>query len=449
MHVSAKHAVLPLLLALTGGAFAADGDGAVLTGAQAFGDWHGDAPGVRRLIKPEDLPAPMLTQSASNGPDKVVMPADAKPKVPEGFSIEMIASGLKGPRVIRVAPNGDVFVADSKANRVLVYRMADGSAKPEKEGVFAEGLHQPYGIAFYPPGPNPEWVYVANSNSIVRFAYKSGALKASGKAETLVEGIPQVHHWTRDLAFSADGKTMYLSVGSGSNVALDMAPAPYDGGLEGWKKNKPLGATWDTEERRADVLAFDPDGKNERSVATGLRNCSGMTLQPATGALWCVVNERDELGDDTPFEYATRVKQGAFYGWPWYYIGSNEDPRHKGDRPDLAGQVTVPDVLFQAHSAPLGIAFYTGEGFPAAYKGDAFVTFHGSWNRDKRTGYKVVRMLFKDAKPTGEYQDFITGFVVSDSQVWGRPVGVATAKDGSLLVSEDGSGTIWRVAASK
>ena len=197
------------------------------------------------------------------------------------------------------------------------------------------------------------------------------------------------------------------------------------------------------------VLAFDPDGKNERGFATGLRNCSGMTLQPATGGLWCVVNERDELGDDTPFEYATQVKEGAFYGWPWYYIGSNEDPRQKDKRPDLAGKVTVPDVLFQAHSAPLGIAFYTGDSFPAEYKGDAFVTFHGSWNRGVRTGYKVVRMMFKDGKPTGEYQDFITGFVVSNEQVWGRPVGVATAKDGSLLVSEDGSGTIWRVKANK
>ena len=439
-------ALVPILFALPGSAGAQD-NGAVLTGEKAFGDWHADAPGVRRLIKPEDQPAALLTPSAANQAEKTAMPADASPKVPEGFTIEKVAAGLKGPRVIRVAPNGDVFVADSKANRILVYRLAAGGAKPEKESVFAEGLHQPYGIAFYPAGPNPEWVYVANSDSIVRFAYKSGALKAQGKAQTLVSGIPSVHHWTRDIVFSTDGKTLYLSVGSGSNVALDMAPAPSEGGLDAWKKDKPLGAAWDTEARRADVLAFDPDGKNERIVATGLRNCSGMTLQPATGGLWCVVNERDELGDDTPFEYATQVKDGAFYGWPWYYIGSNEDPRHKGARPDLAGKVTLPDVLFQAHSAPLGIAFYTGDAFPAPYKGDAFVTFHGSWNRGTRTGYKVVRMRFKDGKPTGEYEDFITGFVVSDGAVWGRPVGVAMAKDGSLLVSEDGSGTIWRVAA--
>jgi glucose/arabinose dehydrogenase len=170
-----------------------------------------------------------------------------------------------------------------------------------------------------------------------------------------------------------------------------------------------------------------------------------MTIQPETGQLWCVVNERDELGDNLPFEYATQVKEGAFYGWPWYYIGGNEDPRHKGARPDLAGKVTIPDVLMQAHSAPLNIAFYGGDDFPAEYRGDAFVTFHGSWNRGERTGYKVVRVIFKDGKPTGEYEDFLTGFVVSDEQVWGRPVGVAVARDGSLFITEDGSGTIWRV----
>jgi glucose/arabinose dehydrogenase len=194
------------------------------------------------------------------------------------------------------------------------------------------------------------------------------------------------------------------------------------------------------------VRAYDPDGKNGRVVATGLRNCSGMTVQPATGALWCVVNERDGLGDDVPFEYATSVKQGAFYGWPWHYIGDHEDPRHAGERPDLAGKATVPDVLMQAHSAPLNIAFYEGGMFPAEYRGDAFVALHGSWNRGTRTGYKVVRLKFEDGRPTGAYQDFMTGFVVSDAAVWGRPVGVAVAKDGALIVTEDGSGTIWRVA---
>jgi glucose/arabinose dehydrogenase len=416
----------------------------VRVGEAAFGDWTSDSPGVRRLIRASDMPAPFLTESASNRPDKAKMPAGAKPKVPPGFSVEMVASGLKSPRVIRTAPNGDLFVADSRAHQVRVYRVRSGSAKPEQDSIFATGLYQPYGIAFHPPGPEPRWVYIANSHSVVRFPYKNGDLKASGEPETIVNNIPALHHWTRDIVFSPDGETLYLSVGSGSNVALDMFKEP-PGGLEAWNASQPLGATWDTEERRAAVLSFDPDGNNEKIFATGLRNCSGMTIQPATGALWCVVNERDELGDNVPFEYATRVEEGAFYGWPWYYIGANEDPRRKGERPDLASKVTMPDVLMQAHSAPLNIAFYDGRDFPAEYRGDAFVTFHGSWNRGMRTGYKVVRLIFKDGKPTGEYEDFMTGFVISDDEVWGRPVGVAVGSDGALFVTEDGSGTIWRV----
>jgi glucose/arabinose dehydrogenase len=194
------------------------------------------------------------------------------------------------------------------------------------------------------------------------------------------------------------------------------------------------------------VLAFDPDGKNERVYATGIRNCSGLAVQPGTGALWCAVNERDGLGDDLPPDYATHVAQGAFYGWPWYYLGDHQDPRHKDERADLANHITTPDVLIQAHSAPLGIAFYSADQFPSEYKGDAFVTLHGSWNRAKRTGYKVVRLVMKDGKPTGEYEDFLVGFVDDDKSVWGRPVGVAVTHDGSLLVSDDGSGSAWRVS---
>ncbi len=416
----------------------------VLKGKAAFGDWHASRPGVVRLIRPQDLPRPDPAQSASNGPERAKMPRGAMPQVLHGFSVQLIASGIRNPRAVRVAPNGDLFVADSRADQVRVYRLPQGSAKPLEQGIFAGGLHQPYGIAFY-PADNPKWVYVANSNSVVRFAYKEGDLKASAAPETIVSNIPSSHHWTRDIAFSPDGKTMYLSVGSGSNVAEAMGKAP-EGGLENWAREKPLGYAWGSEEGRAEVRAYDPDGGNARVVATGLRNCSGMTVQPETGALWCVVNERDELGDNVPFEYATAVKQGAFYGWPWYYIGSNEDPRHAGERPDLKDKVTVPDVLMQAHSAPLNITFYEGAQFPAEYKGDAFVALHGSWNRSLRTGYKVVRLRFKDGRPTGEYEDFMTGFVVSDARVWGRPVGVAVARDGSLIATEDGNGTIWRVA---
>ena len=441
---------IPAALFLTAITFAQQAEQPVLRGAAAFGDWRADRPGVRRLIRPEDLPRPYVSKSTSNSAGLVERPADAKPKLPPGFSAELIASGINNPRAVRIAPNGDLFVADSQANQIRVYRLAEGSAKLAKDGIFAGDLNQPYGIAFYPPGNDPQWVYVANSDGIVRFAYRDGDLKAAGDPETIVDSIPASHHWTRDIVFSPDGKTLYLSVGSGSNVAQDMTREP-DGGLDAWAKSKPLGAAWGSEDGRADVLAFDPDGKNGRIVATGLRNCSGMTVQPATGALWCVVNERDALGDNVPTEYATAVKDGAFYGWPWYYIGNNEDPRHKGERPDLAGKATIPDVLMQAHSAPLNIAFYDGKnlpagsGFPAEYKGDAFVALHGSWNRGNRTGYKVVRLLFKDGKPTGEYEDFITGFVVSNGEVWGRPVGVAVAGDGALIVTEDGNGTIWRV----
>ncbi|TPM05005.1 sorbosone dehydrogenase family protein [Mesorhizobium sp. B2-3-10] len=440
-------------LFVTTAALAQQADQPVLKGPAAFGDWRADRPGVRRLIKPEDLPKPYVTKSVSNSAGVIDMPADAKPHLPPGFSAELIASGIDNPRVVRIAPNGDLFVADSKANQLRLYRLAKGSAKAAEKSIFAGGLNRPYGIAFYPPGKDPQWVYVANSDSIVRFAYGNGDLKASGEPQTIVADIPSTHHWTRDIAFSPDGKTLYLSVGSGSNVAEDMGKRPR-GGLDAWVKAKPLGASWGSEAGRAEVRAFDPDGKNGRTVATGLRNCSGMTVQPATGALWCVVNERDGLGDNVPAEYATSVREGAFYGWPWYYIGDNEDPRHRGERPDLAGKADSPDVLMQAHSAPLNIAFYDGKdlpadaGFPQAYRGDAFVALHGSWNRGNRTGYKVVRLLFKDGKPTGEYEDFMTGFVVSNGEVWGRPVGVAAAGDGSLIVSEDGNGTIWRVTYS-
>ncbi len=427
--------------ALAAGEMPAD----MLTGAKAFGSWEQAKPGVTRLIKPSDLPPPFNTKSASNAPGQAAKPADARPQVPDGFTVSEFATGFTQPRVIEIAPNGDVFVADSGAGQIEVFRMADDGSVAKKE-VFATGLDQPYGIAFY-PASDPKYVYVANTGSVVRFPYKADDMKASAATETIVPSLPVGHHWTRDLAFSPDGKTLYVSVGSGSNLGEGTmeGDAP-----QGFIENHPLGATWSEEENRADVLAFDPDGKNQRIVATGLRNCSGMTVQPATGALWCVVNERDELGDDLPSDYATHVADGAFYGWPWYYIGSNEDPRLKGKRPDLAGKVTIPDVLFQAHSAPLGIAFYEGSAFPTEYKGDAFVAMHGSWNRDHRTGYKVVRLLFDaSGKPTGAYQDFMTGFVLDDQSAWGRPVDVTEAKDGSLLVSDDGSGTIWRVTADK
>ena len=372
----------------------------------AYGDWSTDAPGVRRKIVVDTLPQPYASEIAGRPPWIVRQPGDATPHVPPGFVAAKFASGLNMPRTLRTAPNGDVFLAESGAGAIRVF-------SGENSHVFASGLDLPFGIAFWPPGPSPRFVYIAETNRVLRFPYPGG-----GAAETIVPSLPTGGHWTRDLAFSADGTRLFVSLGSASN-------------------DSPEG------DSRAVVLSFAPDGQDRRVFASGLRNCSAEAVQPATGSLWCVVNERDGLGDNLPPDYATVVKEGEFYGWPWFYIGDHPDPRHSGasSRP-----VVVPDVLIQPHSAPLGIAFYDGPSFPAEYRGDAFVALHGSWNRTKRTGYKLIRLRFENGRPTGEYEDFMTGFVRSDTQVWGRPVGVTVAADGALLVSEDGNGTIWRIA---
>src|ERR1700687_740285 len=345
---------------------------------------------------------------------------------------------------MRVAPNGDIFISETSPGRIRVLRAADGSTKPSANEFYASGLHQPFGIAFFSSGDNPQWVYVAETDRVVRFPYNPGDLTASQKPETVVAELPHgFGHSTRDIAFTLGDSRMLVSVGSESNAAEGMRDPP--GGLPAWIDKHRLGASWGSETDRADVLAFDPDGKNRVVFATGIRNCVGLAVHPKTGDAYCSTNERDGLGDNLVPDYVTRVREGAFYGWPWYYIGGNEDPQHIGQRPDLKEKVTVPDVLIQAHSASLGITFYNGNAFPAEYVGDGFAAEHGSWNRSKRTGYKVVRIRLKDGIPTGEYQDFVTGFVINDSEVWGRPVGVAVAHDGALLVSEDGNGTIWRI----
>ncbi len=415
----------------------------VRTGSAAYGDWRTDAPGVRRLIRQNDLPAPAASASATAR--VVARPAGAELKAPPGFKVEPFARGLRDPRQLRVAPNGDVFVAESGAGRIRVLRPNAAGTGASASEVFAADLDYPFGIAFYPPGDNPEWVYVGNTDSVVRFPYRSGDLKARGPAQTVVAQLPTGGHATRDVVFSPDGARMFVSVGSLSNVSQG-------GGRLGdlarrqWEAERGAGASWGSETDRAAVLAFDPQGGNRRVYASGVRNCVGMAIEPATGDLWCSTNERDGLGDNLPPDYVSRIREGAFYGWPWYYIGANEDPRHRGARPDLADKVTVPDTLIQPHSAPLGMAFSTGAQFPAAYRGQAFAALHGSWNRAKRTGYKIVRVVLRDGAPTGEYEDFVTGFVIDDSRVWGRPVGVAIAKDGSMLFTEDGNGTIWRVS---
>ena len=412
-----------------------------LVGAAAFGDWRADRPGVSRLIRPDDLPKPGATPSAAKFSHVVPRPPSALPQVPAGFKIALFAEGLSGPRQLRVAPNGDIFIAETRAGRLRVLRPAEGNAKPSAEEIFATGLHQPFGIAFYPAGDNPQWVYVADTDRVVRFPYRNGDLKAAAKPEIVVTELPHGYgHSTRDIAFTGDDKRMLISVGSASNDAEGMASPP-----EGWTGSHPLGASWGSENGRADVLVFDPDGKNPAVFATGIRNCVGLAVHPKSGEAYCSTNERDGFGDNLVPDYITRVREGAFYGWPWYYIGNHEDPRHAGQRPDLKAKVTAPDVLLQAHSASLGLTFYNGNAFPGEYVGDGFAAEHGSWNRSRRTGYKVIRIRLKDGVPTGEYEDFVTGFVINDNDVWGRPVGVAVAHDGALLVSEDGNGTIWRI----
>ncbi|MGB9153227.1 MAG: sorbosone dehydrogenase family protein [Alphaproteobacteria bacterium] len=400
----------------------------VLNGTAAFGDWTKDAPGVKRLIKSEDLPAPGATGSASNGPSIIKQPEGAWPKVPPGFTVSAFLTDLKEPRMMRLAPNGDIFLSESGGNRIRVIRASAGAAKADSSSIFVDGLDdRPYGIAFYPLGDNPQFVYIATEGKILRYPYSNGDMKARGPAQVIVPDIPEGHHWTRDITFTPDGNTMLVSVGSGSNDA--------EGGM-------------DSEKNRADILAFNPDGSGLRIYASGLRNPVTIGFHPDTGDLWTTVNERDGFGDNLPPDYATRVTKDGFYGWPWYYIGAHQDPTYPGAHRELLAKVLTPDVLFQPHSAPLGFAVYTGKQFPSEYRGDLFVAFHGSWNRANRTGYKLVRVRLDHGKPTGEYDDFMTGFVAPSGDVWARPVGVAVEADGSLLMSDDASGTVWRIAYS-
>ncbi|HEX3124012.1 MAG TPA: PQQ-dependent sugar dehydrogenase [Rhodanobacteraceae bacterium] len=419
--------------------------------APPFTDFRYEVPGKSRKITVADLPQPYATPSAGNGPRLVARPADALPKAPAGFKVGQFASAVPGPRLLRTAPNGDVFAALTSAGKIALFRGIGADGKAEKTSIFASGLNKPFGIAFYPPGrspsatgrspsapeamdgrerppgPDPKWIYVGNTNAVVRFAYTNGDLEARGMPEHIADLPSGAGHSTRDIQFSPDGKTMYVSVGSASNV------------------DDP--DTTVTEKRRADILAFDPEGGGQRVFASGIRNAVGLAIQPQTGALWCSVNERDGLGDNLVPDYITHIEDGGFYGWPWWYIGAHQDPRHAGKRRDLMGKVIVPDVLLQPHNASLQLTFYDGAQFPADYRGDIFAAEHGSWNRATRAGYEVIRVpLHQSGHASGEYEDFLTGFVLDSGDVWGRPVGVTVASDGSLLVSDDGSNSIWRVS---
>ncbi len=451
-----------------------------------FADYSQQKPGLQHKITVADLPEPMLAESVDNGARVIARPEGMLPLAPPGFTVSLYAGGDGGPtpapdghfserlgnappkgtfqqpRIIRTAPNGDVFLSDSFAGNIFVLRGVGPDGHATVVSKYAAGLKNAFGIAFY-PAVNPKFVYIATTFTVIRFPYHAGDLVAPGAPETVVPDLPgyaQLRgggHWTRDIVFTRDGAHMLISVGSASNADnADDHPIEF---------------------HRANVLEFTPEGKFEKVYASGLRNCVGEAINPVTGSLWCSTNERDELGNNLVPDYVTSVKEGGFYGWPWYYMGGHRDPRlplpcadgtgahqdllqpleaqkAKGCSPvDLAAKVITPDVLVQPHMASLGMTFYVptkvaSSPFPASFTNDAFAAEHGSWNRAKRGGYEVIRLHMQDGKATGSYEDFLTGFVTPEGQVWGRPVDVAIMKDGSMLVTDDASRTVWRVVYS-
>ncbi len=373
-------------------------------------------------IKVTDLPAPFATQSASRSSRIIAPPKDAAFYAPKGFRVNLFAEGdFQTPRWLVTAPNGDVFLTDSGANKVIILRDKNKDGRAEERFTFASNLNQPFGLTFA-----NGYLYVANTDSVVRFKYQDGQTQAAGQPEKIIElpGKGYNQHWTRDVLAAPDGKSLFVTVGSQGNVDVESDP------------------------RRAAISIYDLEGKNHRIYASGLRNPVGIAINPANKELWTSVNERDGLGDDLVPDYVTSVKENAFYGFPFSYLGQNIDPRRKGESPELVKKAIVPDVLLQSHSAALGLAFYEGKMFPEEYRGDAFVALHGSWNREKLTGYKIIRVRFKDGKPVGGYEDFVTGWLPNENsrEAWGRPVGLTVASDGSLLIADDGGDRIWRVS---
>jgi glucose/arabinose dehydrogenase len=358
--------------------------------------------------------------SVNNWPVVVEPPANFQPRVPPGFKVSVYARDFKEPRWLAVAPNGDVVVADSGAGEVVVLHDSHGKGSAASRDVFADHLDLPFGIAFH-----EDYVYIANTNQVLRFRYDPKTSKRLGDAERLLDlpGKGYHQHWTRSLAFSPDGSKLFISVGSKSNVFVE------------------------SDSRRATILVANPDGTGARLYASGLRNPAGIAFNPDSGALWASVNERDDIGDDTPSDYFTHVVDGGFYGWPYSYIGGHVDNRVPS-RPDLVAKAIVPDVLLGAHVAPLQTAFYDKRQFPSAYWHGVFIAEHGSWNRRRRSGYQVVFIPFKNGLPAGDPVSFFSGFVPdpAGSSVYGRMVGVAVAADGSLLIADDGGKLIWRVS---
>lgn len=384
---------------------------------------------VKTAVGDITLPPPYATESKTNNSKVIGWPKDKTPKAPEGFIVTKFADGFENPRWTYIAPNQDIFVVESgtrtSKNQITVLRDKDKDGKFETREVFISGLNKPFGMLVL-----KDFFYIANTDGLYRYPYKNNPLKLETKGEKILE-LPAGgynNHWTRNLLASPDGSKIYVSVGSGSNNA--------EHGV-------------DKEVRRAGILEINPDGTGEKIYASGLRNPVGMDWNPVNKELWTAVNERDELGDDLVPDYITSVKRDGFYGWPYSYFGSIPDPRMKGERKDLVEKAIVPDVPVGAHTASLGLAFYTKDAFPAKYKNGVFVGQHGSWNRSKISGYKVLFVPFKDGKPSGKPEDFLTGFISDENkaEVYGRPVAVTVMNDGSLLVNDDSSNTIWKVTA--
>ena len=399
--------------------------------------------GRRFSIKAEDLPPPKSGPVVSSR--SLTLPYEGqRPRAPEGFTVTAFATGLEHPRRLLVLPNGDVIVAEQKKGYLTLLRDEDGDGKAEWIQRHLEGLNAPYGLAW-----RDGYVLVADQDGIWRVPHRLGALRPGAGAQdqraadvrpeerkptTAVVGEQMVTkkgvfgivqgHMNRHLVI--DPKTGALFVGVGSSGNLGVEP-----------------------DIKATIQRFDADGANQSTFASGMRNPTALAFHPATGDLYAVVQERDGLGDRLVPDYLTRVQQGAFYGWPYAYIGQHPQPGFAQLRPDKVKASVHPDLLFEAHSSTLDLVFYDGQQFPAEYRGDAFVALKGSWNRSEPTGYKVVRVSFKDGKPQGSYENFVTGFWVSGkdrAEVWGRPAALAVAKDGSLLIADDTGGTIWRIA---
>ena len=396
----------------------------LLATGPAFSGTPGEMPGQRFEVKFEDLPGPS-TDSPANSSETIARPANATLRVPEGFSVKLFADNLPGARWLAVAPNGDVFLAQAKENKITLLRDADGDGAAEMREIFADGLERPHGLAFHGGS-----LYTGDLNGVWRIAYTNGALRAGDRTQVTPQGAfgeKAGNHWTRNIAFSPDGKYFFVAIGSASNTAEDPSP-------------------------RATVQRFNADGSGQTTFASGVRNAVGIAFYPGTNDLYVVVNERDGLGDKLVPDYLTHLQEGAFYGWPYAYLGSHADPDYGARKPDMVAKAVAPDLLFEAHSAPLGLVFYEGEQFPAEYKGDAFVALHGSWNAGVPTGYKVVRVEFENGRPKGGYENFATGFWetgTDTAQVWGRPAGLAIAKDGSLLIADDAGKAVWRVSYGK